>query len=147
MTIYIKSYTIRMRMSTSNSKPGSFCFFKYENTYPKGRALMQMYRVVLQTNRGWKSQRVFVGTWFMCEVAIDIENFFRNTTWLIDLLNDTECCRKGMEPTSPFKENCVTVHMTQLEGRWGEGGMINSCLMVWIIYEEHKVWSWLNYMI
>jgi len=30
---------------------------KYENTYPKGRALMQMYRVVPQTN---EAEKVFV---------------------------------------------------------------------------------------
>ena len=33
-------------------KHGSFRFKSNENTYPKGRALMQMYRVVLQTKRG-----------------------------------------------------------------------------------------------
>jgi len=41
-------------MSTSNSKHGSFLFFKRVSTYPKGRALMQMYRVVPQTKRGNK---------------------------------------------------------------------------------------------
>jgi len=40
-------------MSTSNSKHGSFLFINNENTYPKGRALMQMYRVVPQTKRGY----------------------------------------------------------------------------------------------
>jgi len=38
-------------MSTSNSKHGSFLFENNENTYPKGRALMQMYRVVPQTKK------------------------------------------------------------------------------------------------
>jgi len=40
-------------MSTSNSKHGSFLDKNNnENTYPKGRALMQMNRVVPQTKRG-----------------------------------------------------------------------------------------------
>jgi len=38
-------------MSTSKSKHGSFLFKNNENTYRKGRALMQMYRVVPQTKR------------------------------------------------------------------------------------------------
>jgi len=38
-----------MRMSTSNSKHGSFLLRNNENTYIKGRALMQMYRVVPKT--------------------------------------------------------------------------------------------------
>ena len=39
---------IIMPMSTSNNKHGTcnFVFKNIENTYPKGRALMQMYRVV-----------------------------------------------------------------------------------------------------
>ena len=40
-------FSMRMRMSTSNSNHDST-----ENTYPKGRALMQMYRVVPITKRG-----------------------------------------------------------------------------------------------
>ena len=40
-----------MRMSTSNSKHGSFFFKNNENTYPKGRSLMQMYRVVPKTKQ------------------------------------------------------------------------------------------------
>jgi len=36
-------------MSTSNSTHGSFLFEYNANTYQKGRALIQMYRVVLQT--------------------------------------------------------------------------------------------------
>ena len=40
-------------LSTSNSKHSSFLYKKNnENTYPKGRALVQMYRVVQQTKRG-----------------------------------------------------------------------------------------------
>jgi len=43
-------------MSRSNSKHGSFFIKLYlpntPNTYPKGRALIQMYRVVPQTKRG-----------------------------------------------------------------------------------------------
>ena len=44
---------IKIRMSTSNSKHGSFLYKKKPNltTYPKGKALMQMYRVVPQTKR------------------------------------------------------------------------------------------------
>ena len=45
--------TIRMRMSISNTKQSSFLLQKNnENTHPKGRALMQMYRVVPQMKRG-----------------------------------------------------------------------------------------------
>ena len=44
---------IIMPMSTSNNKHGTcnFLFKNIENTYPKGRALMQMYRVVPQMKR------------------------------------------------------------------------------------------------
>ena len=48
----ITNQSISKRMSTSNSKHGSFRYENDENTYPKGRALMQMYRVVSQTKRG-----------------------------------------------------------------------------------------------
>jgi len=41
-----------MRRSISNSKHGSFLFKINENTYPKGRALMQMNIVIHQTKRG-----------------------------------------------------------------------------------------------
>jgi len=40
-----------MGMSTPNSKHGYFPFNNNENTYPKGKALMQMYRVVPQMKR------------------------------------------------------------------------------------------------
>ena len=43
---------IRMHMSTSNSKHGSFLSTNNEITCPKGSALMQMYIVVPQTKRG-----------------------------------------------------------------------------------------------
>jgi len=38
-------------MATSNGKHGSFLFKNNEHTYSKGRALVQMYRVVHQTKR------------------------------------------------------------------------------------------------
>jgi len=40
-----------MGMSTPNSKHGCFPFNNNENTYLKGKALMQMYRVVPQMKR------------------------------------------------------------------------------------------------
>ena len=47
--------SIRVSVSTQNSYHGSFLFKNVENTYPKGRALVQMYRVVSQTKKelGW----------------------------------------------------------------------------------------------
>ena len=42
---------ICMGMSTPNSKHGYFPFNNNKNTYPKGKALMQMYRVVPQMKR------------------------------------------------------------------------------------------------
>ena len=39
-------------MFEPNSNHGSFLFKNNENTYPKGRALMKLYRVVPQTKRG-----------------------------------------------------------------------------------------------
>jgi len=41
-----------MGMYTSNSKYRSVLFKNDDNTYPKGRALMQMYRVVPKIQRG-----------------------------------------------------------------------------------------------
>ena len=43
-----------VRLYTSNSKHtcSSFLYKNNENTYPKGRALIQMYRVVPQTKSG-----------------------------------------------------------------------------------------------
>ena len=42
---------IRMCISTSNSKHGSFLYKINKNTYPKGKAPMQMYRVVPQKKK------------------------------------------------------------------------------------------------
>ena len=48
----VSALPIIMCMSTSNVKKDGFLFKNNENTYPKGRALMQMYKVVPQTKRG-----------------------------------------------------------------------------------------------
>ena len=59
-------------MSTSNSKQkyGSFLFKNNENTYPKGRALVQMYRIVPQTKRGKFKDTLwyYVWLWYICTV-------------------------------------------------------------------------------
>jgi len=48
-------------MPKQNSKYGRFSLLKVnKNTYPKGRALMQMYRVVVQTYRGNRND-----VWYM----------------------------------------------------------------------------------
>ena len=44
-----RAFPNRMRMPTSNNKHGSFLIKNNENIYPKGRALIHMYRVVPQT--------------------------------------------------------------------------------------------------
>ena len=50
---YCSALSIRMRMSTFITiTTGSVPFKHNENTYQKGRVLMQMYRVVPQTKRG-----------------------------------------------------------------------------------------------
>ena len=47
----LQCLSIRMRMDTSNNKHSIFLDKNNENTYTKGRALMQMYRVVPQTTK------------------------------------------------------------------------------------------------
>jgi len=44
--------SINVRLSTYHGKHGNFHLKHTENTYAKGRALMQMYRVVPQIKRG-----------------------------------------------------------------------------------------------
>ena len=53
---------IRMCMSISNRRHGSVLFKNDENTYQKGRAIMQMYRVVHQTKRDVNTKKIV--SWF-----------------------------------------------------------------------------------
>ena len=55
---------IRMRMSTSNRK--QYGSFLYKNTYPKGRALLQMYRVVTKIKQRISSVGLVVS---VCELT------------------------------------------------------------------------------
>jgi len=45
-------------MSISNRRHGSVLFKNDENTYQKGRAIMQMYRVVHQTKRDVNTKKI-----------------------------------------------------------------------------------------
>jgi len=77
-------------MSASNSKPGSF-LFKY-NTYPKGRALMQLYRVVSQTKRGIEFRAQFYNT--LIRLRVNPIYFIQNYTYFKQFYQ--ECLKQNI---------------------------------------------------